>query len=106
MSQIDPICAPDYYFEERGMRHYEGMIPTPTHTLQEMNQRQMANYLMEARKMIPLSVVKEEQTVRSLKYDGLREPNDGNRRVKNPEYPWKPRRTPMRPVVEFEFGRL
>ena len=24
MSQIDPIVAPDYFFEERGMKHFNG----------------------------------------------------------------------------------
>ena len=48
MSQLDPICAPDYYFEERGMKHFEGMIPKPSFILGEMNRRNMSNFLMEA----------------------------------------------------------
>ena len=33
------------------------------------------------------------------------EPTDGNRRGKNPEYPWKPKRTPMGPLVTYDYSR-
>jgi len=49
MSQVDPICKPDYYFEEWGMKHFNGGWWEPTMILGHMNERNMGNYLMEAR---------------------------------------------------------
>lgn len=82
MCQIDPIVTPDYYFEERGMKHFNGGWWEPTLILGHMNERNMGNYLMEARPVHSLAPIMEEQNLRSTKYGGLADVNEGNRRVK------------------------
>lgn len=49
MSQDDPIVKPDYYFETRGMKHYEGMIPEPSWILKAFNNRQHGNFFIDER---------------------------------------------------------
>ena len=63
MSQIDPIVTPDYFFEERGMKHFNGGNWEPTLILGHMNQRNMGNYIMEARPVHSLAPIMEEQTL-------------------------------------------
>ena len=69
--------------------------------MDEMNGRKMGEHLMEARPMQQLCTIKEEQTLRSQKFDGLAEVNDGYRRGKNPEYPNRPGRPEMKSVMNF-----
>ena len=82
MSQEDPIVKPDYYFETRGMKHYEGGIPEPSWILKAFNNRQHGNFFIDERPIRELSPVKEEQRIRSEVYGGYGDINDGNRRGK------------------------
>ena len=63
MSQEDPIVKPDYYFETRGMKHYEGGIPEPSWILKAFNNRQHGNFFIDERPIRELSPVKEEQRI-------------------------------------------
>lgn len=105
MSQDDPIRRPDYYFETRGMKHYPGMIPEPSWILKEANRKDMGNYLMEPRTIRELSPVAEEQQSRNDRFGGIQDVMEGNRRTKVANYPNKPFRTPMKPVVTQEFAK-
>ena len=62
MSQLDPICTPDYYFEMRGMKHFFNAKGDwdPSLVYKYMNGKEHGNYFIDERLIRPLSPVKEE----------------------------------------------
>lgn len=101
MSQKDPICQPKFYFETRGMKHFNNGNWQATPILAEYNRRQMGNYLIDGRAIRNLSPIKEEQLNRNLRFGGLVDVTDGNHRAKVPDYP----ACSMKQLVEYDYSR-